>query len=189
MKQYHGHILNLLPREDLRAINSMKLSRFFLAVFIISACVFAIGIVLMLPTAFFLYFQKEGIDKQTSAANRAIDSERVRNIESESIRVNQELALLEDGGFLAPPSLINMTEAIAATAASGIEFTKLSYSEESSKIIITGRANTRELLLVFETRLRSLPFVTAVSSPVENILKEENIVFSMELSVSPHPTL
>lgn len=78
--------------------------------------------------------------------------------------------LLRDVLAIVPPSTTLST--ITADAASG-------------EIILTGVAPARSTLIVFEERLKLLPWTVSVASPSENLLLRDNPSFRFSLTLDP----
>ena|GEM_PF-3612254 len=73
--------------------------------------------------------------------------------------------------------------AITERAPAGITLTAATITAEGA-LHMEGRAATRDDLLTFQERLRTVPYLTEVTVPFSNLLLRERIVFSMDASVA-----
>ena len=66
-----------------------------------------------------------------------------------------------------------------------VKITYFSYEkgEEDGKISLTGKAETRDDLVIFESRLKKELGDNKVVSPVSNLIKEKDLNFSLSLYV------
>ena len=70
----------------------------------------------------------------------------------------------------------------------GIEFDSLSYErrvkdEGRDRILLYGRADTRNALLGFVESLREIKYFSKVHSPVSNLLQKQDIDFSLTVEL------
>lgn len=75
---------------------------------------------------------------------------------------------------------------ITAVVPAGIELEEIRL-DSSRKILVRGVAETREDVLTFNDRLKALPFLSSVSSPLSNILQKKNVRFDFEMQYGPPP--
>ena len=177
------HSLNLLPPENRTRLGHMRLTRFFIYVYSGSAVLLLIGIILLLPTYFFLHFQNRGILELTTSQHQATESIKAREIINRIQRINAMLGRFETS-FSAPrQSAVVSIEQIVRIAPAGITLSFLSFEKESGHIDIRGHADTRNDLLEFVSALRNHSSFDTIESPVENILHENDISFTLSFSV------
>lgn len=179
--------LNLLPPEDRARIGYERLTRFFTLFYGSIAALLLIGIILALPTYFFVFFQNRGIAELITASRQAAESEQARETEARIQKTNAKLRRLEK--YYAAPSLSTtdtLREILTKTPA-GITFTRLSLKNETGDAAIQGTAAIRDDLLQFLTALRGNPLFANVESPVENILRERNLSFKISFTIRNNP--
>lgn len=68
---------------------------------------------------------------------------------------------------------------IDQAAPSGIGFHTLNLSLATHALSLSGHADTRDELIAFQEALIALPSLSNVNSPITNLLKRDNIEFSM----------
>jgi Tfp pilus assembly protein PilN len=71
---------------------------------------------------------------------------------------------------------------VAERAPSGITLTAANITADGA-LHLEGRAATRDDLLAFQERLRTVPYLTEVTVPFSNLLLREQIVFSIDATV------
>ena len=172
-------MINLLPYEDKKKTRQESLRRFLvIAIFEASLVLFA-GILLIFPVSFSFKNQKEGLGRQESVSKQGAPLERLREMEKNIKTLNSKLVLLESASKDGEVSGIFIK--IMEVKPAGISLDDFSYSLQSEEIILGGNAALREDLVNFQDVLESLEFTEKIESPLSNILKRENIDFSISL--------
>ena len=177
------HSLNLLPPQDRKRIGHKRLIRFFTLCNGSIAALFATGIVLLLPTYFFLFFQNRGAIELLAARREATESEQAREAEARIQQTNTTLGRLQTDYNLTQRSLTTSMTDIVAKAPPGITLTFFSFEKETNRVLLRGNATTRNDLLQFISAIRNHPSFREIESPVENILKERNISFILSFTI------
>jgi Tfp pilus assembly protein PilN len=175
--------LNLLPPKNRARIGYERLSRFFTLFYTGIAIILLIGIILLLPTYFFLFFQNRGISELISAISQSSESTQALMTEQLIQTTNEKLDRLKQEHSLTPSLLTQYMRDITNRAPATIVLTRLTYQKENNQIQLSGNADTRDDLLVFIQELRKNQQFTNVESPVENILQEHDISFSLSFSL------
>ncbi|TSC72956.1 MAG: hypothetical protein G01um101470_233 [Parcubacteria group bacterium Gr01-1014_70] len=178
------HSLNLLPPENRKRIGYMRLSRFFLLFHSYIAFFFLIGIVLLLPTYFFLVFEHKGTSELVHTQSKTAESTEAREIEQRIEQTNIVLNRFESGFSPQPASLVRHIENIIALAPAGIQLTSLSYDKKAMRIQLQGQAAARNDLLQFISALRNQASFHNLESPVENILKGSDVSFVISFTIN-----
>ncbi|MBI4143019.1 hypothetical protein HY480_04040 [Candidatus Uhrbacteria bacterium] len=75
------------------------------------------------------------------------------------------------------------TIAIAAATPGDIRLTELQIDRARSRLILAGRAGTRESLLSYRDRLRALPFLQDVEVPFADLLKKSALDFTINARI------
>ena len=177
------HTLNLLPSEDKKRIGRQRFTRFFIYVNVNIAIFLIIGIVLLLPTYFFLFFQNRGAQEFLAMQQQTTKTEQARELETRIQQTNATLERLQTKYNLAQYSLSESLANIVAKAPIGITLTFLSFEKETNHVALRGHALTRGDLLQFISIIREHPSFHDVESPVENILRDKNISFTLSFTV------
>lgn len=180
-----NHPLNLLPPENRARVGYERLSRFFTLFHGIIAVILITGIILLLPTYFFLFFQNSGVAELVSAKRENVESDQARQSEERIKNLNTRLRRLEKEYSANPISVTRYVHDIISRVPDGITLAHFSYQKDSAAITLRGTADTRDNLLRFIASLRSHSEFQNIKSPVENILQERNISFTLSFSVIP----
>lgn len=176
--------LNLLPEQQKRDL-SFSIARHLVVFFsywvVGAAIVFG---VLLFPAYFFIAFQQkeigygETVEEGLQRAARVEDVEKqVRTINTRTHIVHEREAKKRDTAAL--------IKGIFNYAPAGVSVSFLSYRAENNEARVAGNAASRSLLLQFIDALRGLPELQDLSSPVANLIKEEDIDFTLTLVFRP----
>lgn len=177
------HPLNLLPTQDRKRIGHKRLIRFFTLFHGIIAFLLVMGIVLLLPTYFFLFFQNKGAAELLAARKQITESEQARGAEARIQQTNATLRRLRTEYTLTQKSLTTPITDIVAKAPPGIILTFFSFEKKTNRVLLRGNAATRNDLLQFVSAIRNHPAFREIESPVENILREKNASFTLSFAI------
>lgn len=177
------HSLNLLPPQDRKRIGHKRLIRFFTLFHGIIASLLVTGIALLLPTYFFLFFQNKGAAELFAARKQITESEQARGAEARIQQTNTILRRLQTDYNLTQESLTTSITDIVAKAPPGITLTFFSFEKKTNRVLLRGNAATRNDLLQYISAIRNHPFFRKIESPVENILREKNIAFTLSFAI------
>ncbi|GEM_PF-2388256 len=178
------HILNLLPPENRNRLGYEQMARFFILVFSTMAAILLTGAILLLPTYFFLFFETKGLDAQVATAELAARSEETQKTETLIRETNTNLKWLKRDHPLSPSFVTRHYAAIAAEMPPALTLLSFSYQKKGAAISIRGKAARRGDLIQFMENLRNRAEFTNIQSPVANLLKEENIDFTLSLTLT-----
>lgn len=137
--------------------------------------------VLLLPTYMIVRGQIANLDGQVATA-----TEQTTTFDSgvaELKKATAAAALLTEGVGATPFSTyIKLLEDIAGDAVllHSIVFTK---DPTGGKVVLSGTATTRESLAAFRDALEAHPAFTGVVLPIDSLLKNRDLLFSMTVSV------
>ena len=173
--------LNLLPPKDQAHVGYERMGRFFFLFHGIIATLVLIGIILLLPSYFFIYFQHAAVQKQIMAEEEYLKLKNNEGVEHAIQETNKKIRAVAGAGFSKHPSVTPLVFSIVEQAGDSISLGLFSYHAEEKKIEIRGVAATRDELLTFVNRLKNNPGFTSVDSPVTNILKDRENKFTITL--------
>ena len=185
------HSLNLLPPENRARIGYLRLGRFFVLVHSYFAFLLLIGITLLLPTYFFLYFQNKSVSDLAEATREKTNQTEAREIEARIEQANTILHRLETEYNMVTTAQNPVTtylETIVEMAPAGIIFTRFSFEKDADHILLRGHAATRSDLLQFVETIRSNPSFHTVESPIENVLQNSDISFTLSFTATNNET-
>lgn len=176
--------LNLLPKQQKENLDYeiyRRMAGFF--GFWFSTVVFVFGI-LILPAFFFVSFQQSDAERTVALEEEAVKASRVSEIENKINSIN---------GFLS--AIISREEKkrvvsefygnILSKAPSGVSVSIVKYEPSKNRATVAGEALTRSNLIKFIDLLKADKNIKSVSSPVSNIIQEENVNFKLSIEIQP----
>lgn len=172
--------INLLPSQEKKSLKLADLNKMVVSLMTRIAAILLIGMFLLVNTYFCLYImlkdQTRLIDVRSNDAKiqALVDLEKV--IKEDNRKLEQVL-VKQDESILWTPIL----EELSKITAQGVYLTSLSYQKSLGYIHITGWANTRDGLLVFEEALEANPLFSEIEAPLSNLIKQNDITFTFSL--------
>ncbi len=170
--------LNLLPPAEKLAVAYELRTRAVLAVGAAVAAVFVVALVLLLPTFFFLSFQKADVlrllELDMEVRARAGITAQILRIQQAN-RMAQTVVQHEANRPKFSPLFASVLRAVP----SGVRVDALEYRAKARGLDIVGFAPSREHLLSFLRNLEANPRLGRVSSPVANLVRGTDISFSI----------
>lgn len=179
-------MINLLPDfEILKNLAEYRRRRLVAAglfsLMIILAAVLLTGSLLLVVAL------KQSTVEQTRALMRSrLPGDDWQHLSSVSEMVTQQLRRLE-GNLAGEPRLTSALRAVVGRKIAGIRLETIGYERPAAKpavLKIIGIAPSRRALLDFIDSLRADPSFVAVESPVTNLIQEQNVDFSLTLTLA-----
>lgn len=175
--------LNLLPpneKRDFRYELHRRVVSFFGFWLFIYGVIFG---VLALPAYFFAVFQLVEVERSRDAEIAALKASGGGVIEEKINAFNQRLRFLVKREE-ERQSVVPLIAGVFSEIPKGVDVSLFKLDIRRGEAILLGKAKTRDALLRFITALRADSMVGSVSSPVSNIIKEEDIDFSLNLKTN-----
>ena len=179
--------MNFLPLEEKKNLGRERLRRFFV-VFSLGVGAFGFAsVILMLPSYLGLELERNNLLRSIAISRKAPLAGEVNAVESEIEGLNLKLELFRknerEERSLAP--LLGKILSVVSASVSLREFfyEKLSKTNPE-QITLGGKAQSRQALLKFASDLERTGEFKKVQSPVSNLLKETNVVFSLILELN-----
>lgn len=178
--------MNLLPEENKILFKKYYLKRLFavFAVLIFSAV--AVGAVVLIPMYSFILSYKSDLSAELAAYAKK-DAEPADSAAALEIKkLNNRLDFV--GKMSKTKELNSIFKNIFARKNKGVKITFFSYEkgkepESEGSVHLSGTAETRDDLLLFESRLKKDWGESGVISPVSNLINEKDFDFSLILRV------
>lgn len=169
---------NLLPPEEkIHLAHAMRL-RALLGVGGGFFVVFLIATVLLVPTILLLTFQKFELVRrvaiETENVKRVGIAEQAREL-TEANKFAEMVNQMEEKRRFVSPLIASVIQSIP----SGLRLESLRFHVAAGELILAGFAPHRASFLQFIHALEKNPRIATVSSPVSNVIKEVDIVFSI----------
>ena len=124
------------------------------------------------------------IAELVAAEKQSVESEGARATEQRIEKTNGALQRLGSEYQLPTHSVTRYAKEIFAKIPAGITLSHFSFEDGTKRILLRGHAATRSDLLQLISAMRKNSLFENVESPVENILQEQNISFSLSFSTT-----
>lgn len=163
--------LNLLSKSRQSAIRG----RIFFS--LIERIMVSLVVVSLILTLMLLGMKIRLSDNLSIIRSRQLLSTEYVTVNKEITELNLSVARIEKlQKGVVPASLL--VEDIASRAPQGITLSFLNFEVPTLSAKITGHAQTREALLLFEGALLDSPYITKLDSPLSNLFERTNLTFS-----------
>ncbi len=171
--------MDFLPEEDKKKIRREYHRRFFFVAGLFSFFAILMGVILLLSIVFSFKSQEEGLSRQIK-----ISEERFKFGGTESIiplvkELNSKISFL-DKEYKNIRENSSIIKGILENKPGGVQIN--SFSIETSKVTLSGSSNTRDNFLLFINNLKKEDF-KKVESPINNIIKEKDIEFTINIEL------
>lgn len=181
-------MINLLPHPYLHELRREQLRRVFVICGLLAVVVVFVNITLLFPPLLFLRFREASIEREIAIANQAPEIQRASGIEQRIAAFNARLGAFERNekatnvpvSQLFEPAFQARDRAIAITS---LTFLPNDANRDVSRLLIRGSAETRNALMRFADRLKIEHRYSSVVLPVENLLRDRDITFSLTVDV------
>ncbi|MGK2848792.1 MAG: hypothetical protein ACSLEX_01870 [Minisyncoccota bacterium] len=174
-------LLNLLPEDKKRAAQSRIRFRFFLWQFFLLFALEIFYLSILGSIVFILDVQLRGLKQQDiSAHSQYVPEQTLGTYQQKFKEINGMVTVINaiDTQHLSFTEIIILLEETLPTTVLIENLTTQDYT-----VLLSGRAATREDLLMFETRLKESACVEKVNIPLSNLFSQENIDFQMDITL------
>lgn len=174
---------NLLPPTAKKQIVVEYWTRVICAwVLLWSVCLF-IGVVLLWPTYVLLTGNNEAFAESASAATeRTNEYQELSNVLTRASMHAEEIVTIGTRPLLSDV----VRDVLTVVDTSKVEITGIQIAREEAQLLpftVSGEAVDRLALAQLRDSIESLPFVGGVDLPIENLAKNEDISFSLRVTV------
>lgn len=177
-------MIDLSPPLVKKVVIRERVRRFIVGSGFVIVAILVVGIILLLPSYFFIVFENKEVKRQQDALERTLEREGAPIIEQELSDLMSRASRVMRNSEILPisPAL----HGIIREAGSDIFFSSLSFvrSDSEMRFDISGIAQQRSSFLSFLEKLREQQFV--VNSSPENLLRERNLAFTISIIVYEH---
>lgn len=143
----------------------------------------SIFLVLLLPTYFFLTFQRGEVLRALELEERSEEFVKSREVELLLREVNNFARRIREGErdrIAVSPLLAR----VAAALPQAVTLSSFQFEEQRRELTLAGHADSRAAFLEFLSALRASPQFSSVTSPVTNIIRERDISFTLEATLN-----
>ena len=178
-------MINLLPHPYIRELGRERLRRVFVVCGVLAVIAVCINIILLFPPFLFLRFREPSIEREILIVNQTSEIQRASAIEQRIAALNLRLGAFERNekssvkvSQLFEPVLRARDHMIAIT---DLAFFPSDANRAAPRLQIRGESETRDALIRFTDRLKTEPRYSSVVLPVENLLRDRDIVFLLTI--------
>ncbi|MFH1046986.1 MAG: PilN domain-containing protein [Patescibacteria group bacterium] len=170
--------LNLLPPKQKHSLRTALAMAFVqsLAVLVTVAILFVAGTLVALRVIL-----TQGVDKLAEQSTASSGEHKALTQQMRGINDYIGRADSAHGRFVDWSAVL---ESLGHSAPSGIKFEGISIAPDMT-LTVEGTAKTRDDVLAMESQLNSYAHFTNVTSPLSNILKQENLRFEFQMKYVP----
>ncbi len=174
-------MINLLPEKFKKELIVDYCLRVSVVLGIILSFVLFIGLVMMIAFYFVLLIRSDSLDNFLAGSGgdyaNLVNMERQLSLDSKRV----DLIIASDDGYFRPSVVMEDILSVITTGISVSNIRVESVGRNELQITINGLASTRTELIVLVDNLRSKPNVISVESPVSNLIRETDSVFSIKI--------
>lgn len=174
---------SLLPQKYIKEARREKALRSAVVMFGIFNVVLLIGIVFLLPSYFTLTFLQGETERLFLVRQEALARQNAHELEDTIRRINERAALHRQNESRRKP-VAPLLLRLAAADTAGIALRAAHLFEDKTGAFVAalqGNAATRSVFLAYVQRLENTGGVAAVRSPVDNLLREADVSFNLEV--------
>lgn len=135
--------------------------------------------VLLLPSYFLTSLQKGEFLRQIESEEKNPLRQQAREVAELVGRSKRELKAVKTA-LTSERAISGLLPVLLEGLPAGIAFDRVEFDLVQAKIKFSGRAVKRNDVLDFEKRLKAIPFITEVISPLSNIIRESDAAFVIE---------
>lgn len=175
--------MNFLPIKNRILIRKEYKQKALLILGFVVLFLFALNLILILPSFIFLKEKGENLKKQHEFVSQSPIFIRFSELDDSLKNLNLNISFLKEQKEktrIIAPLLKKIVESKPEKTAGEISINFISLSE-SDKIIVQGRAETRIALLNFIKNLKQNANLWEIQSPPSNLLKEKNIDYTLNI--------
>lgn len=177
---------SLLPQEYKKEVRREKVLRSIVVMFGILNTALLVGIVFLLPSYFMPTFSQGEAERQFRAQQELLARQNVQELE-DTIRQTNALTALYQRNESRRKSVAPLLLRFAALDIPDIALRAMHLFEDKTgafAVSLQGNATTRNTFLAYVRSLENTDGVAAVRSPVDNLLREADVSFSLEVALN-----
>ena len=178
-------MINLLPPEILKQELSDYRRRRLIVVLYLLLSLEIISIIIGASAYWLRYHNYRQLEKNLSGSESSVEAKEYETLAQALEHSQRQLAILAiPSAWAIGP--VDLVELLASHQRQGIAATSITYQvnkDQSVKSEVRGLAATRTNLLKFIEALKTNPSISAVDSPINNLIKDREISFVIRLEV------
>ena len=180
-------MIGLLPSAYSQVFKKEKLIKRIFVVFVFGGLFLILGVTFLLPSYFTLVFSLDDVLRSLGTEEVAIKRKDIEGLESKISYTNSLL----DSYFLGASKQKTFSEllfSLTGLVSDGVKLTGIEFQKATGEgflFLLRGEAATRNSLIIFSQKIRQLPQVKDLRSPVSNLLQETEVKFLLEVLINP----
>lgn len=181
---------NLLPEQEKRAVIRLYRKRFISLVLIVLAGLFVTSSALLLP-AYFLARDTRDVykEKRNGLTGRETSSLKTALVDAVT-DVNKKLSVFEDTRPISPAT-VRLIDPVISARTQGVRIEGISFTitdpkknPKMAEVRIQGVSSSREALISFSEKVKTIGGLSEVSVPVSNFIQGVNVSFTISAKLS-----
>ncbi len=174
--------MNLLPDSYKKTLFFERARRFTRFAGSLLTLVVITGVVLLLPSYFFLYFQEAELARAVAAVERGERLVEIKELKNRLARSNELMERLDRFQKKQIP-IVAIFEDIINRTPPGIVYTSINYSKSQNLIAINGKAPRPVDIIALDAALEKSEFVQSSVYPLTSLLGDRDIAFTLNITV------
>jgi len=179
-------MINLLPPPAKEKLYQGLLARQLNHTGFIVAIIFLGGAVFIFNTFIFLKIQTSSLKQTLNVETINTDTQKAQALEDDIKNLNN-LLLRHQGFRQGSKSSLEIFREIEKVIPAGAKLTAFSWENAAGKIVLSGRAQTRDDVLALEKHLKDSLVFEKIDSPLSNFLEKNNVSFNFTFYFKPRP--
>ena len=180
-------MINLLPTNLIRENRARYRERYWIVALYLLLSLMVIAVLVGASSHWLMYQDYREQEKRSDNTKNKVEAREYVAL-SEALKHSlDQLTVLEMPKQL-PLSLVRLVALLDQYQNPGISLESVSYAiNEADNVIanVSGLANTRSSLLTFINALKSDPQLETVTSPIDNLIKDRDAAFTLEVRLKP----
>ena len=177
---------NLLPDSAKRTLRFER--RIRVATVALGAAVWTViaGIVLLIPSYLLSETREQESDTRAALIQKIVTMRQAEGISERFQELQNAMSLLATEET--EQSVFRLLDAVVAERPAAVSLTRFSVTIGAAgdvSVTVGGNAATRDALVVFRDRLKTLPRVMSVNLPLSNLAERADIDFSLSVNFVP----
>lgn len=170
-------MINLLPQPEREKLYAHLFKKQINSFGLLITVILLGGVIFTLNTYVFLKIQTNELKSALNFGSISREAEEASKYEKDLERLNTTLAKYQSfkTGNISVADILNNLEDIVPP---GAQLKTMSFDQVSKKVIISGGAQSRDDVLLLESRLKKTKDFTRLESPLSNFLEKTNPNFS-----------
>ena len=178
--------MSLLTKNYQRAFRRERILKIFTALFFLFSSSVLVGFVFMLPSYFIVVFSKDDVLRRLHSEEEVLSRREVGKLEAAISKVNKTISTYESNE-IRRRSFSDLLIKVFMLTPQNIKILNINLKKSKDVFLldIAGNALAREDLLGYISTLEATPDFSEVLSPINNLLEESDINFTITLKIKP----